>query len=71
MNENENPTDIPQETRDRVMAEHYRSLSAKGNQARRGTAKAQKHARLIGALGVLARRKKAALRRAEKASGKG
>jgi len=62
---NDNPTDIPQETRSRVLAEHYRELSKKGNQARKGTLKAQKHAALIGAKGVLARRKKAAQRKAE------
>jgi hypothetical protein len=71
MNETTTENDIPQETRDRVMAEHYRALSAKGNAARKGTEKARKHAALISAKGVLARRRKAAARRAAEAAGKG
>jgi hypothetical protein len=65
-----NPTEIPQEVRDRVMAEHYKNLSKMGNQARKGTPKARRHAQLIGLKGAYAARKKAAERRVAKEAGK-
>jgi hypothetical protein len=75
MNENDsqtetNETEISPEVMARAKAEIYRDLSARGNAARKGTLKAQKHAALISAKGVLARRKKAAERKAAEAAGK-
>jgi hypothetical protein len=72
MNENENETqptenEIFPEALERAKAELYRELSAKGNAARKGTEKARKHAALISAKGVLARRRKAAERKAAEA----
>jgi hypothetical protein len=53
-----------------IISNHYRSLSAKGNAARRGTEKARAHAAAISAKGVAARRRKAAERAAEQAASK-
>ena len=61
-------TEILRELREQIRAEIYRDLSKKGNAARKGTAKAQKHARLIGLKGSLAARRKAMERRAAKAA---